>query len=83
VYNSGRSSQQRAQHAAQRAKERVHVEFSRPHGGLSRFHLREIQKVVHEFGQLLGGLTNVLELGFGIPLFALPVVHEQPREPDD
>ena len=50
--------QQRAQHAAQRAEQVRHGELHRAHFGLARFDLREVEQIVHQLGEIVGGLGD-------------------------
>ena len=54
--------EQRAQHAAQGAEEVPELELRRPHDDLARLHLGQVEQVVHQLGQVVGGLADVAHL---------------------
>ncbi len=73
--------QQRPQHAPEGREEIAHLELGRAHHDLARLHLGQIQEVVHQLGEVLGGAADVADL----PLLLraerpLGVLQEQPRE---
>ena len=56
-YEGHRSiEEQRFEHAAKRAEERLHFEIRGPDRALARFDLRQIKQVVDEIRELFGGL---------------------------
>jgi hypothetical protein len=54
--------EQRAQHAAQGGEEVPEIELRRPHDRLARLHRREVEQVVHQLGQVVGGLADIAHL---------------------
>ena len=75
--------QQRLQHAAKRTKQRFHLEVGRTHHGLAGFDLRQIEQIVDEIRQLIGGLADVIDLGLRCSSFLFAVVDQQVAQPDD
>ncbi len=76
--------QQRAEHAAQRAEQVRDAEFHGAHFGLAGLDLREVQQVVDQLGEILGGLgdeTDLLRL-FLVEI-AVGAIGEEPRQRAD
>ena len=54
--SSGRSMPRRAR------EEVLEIELRRPHDRLARLHRREVEQVVHQLGQVVGGLADIAHL---------------------